>query len=252
MADVAFYFDPVCPFAWMTSKWVRVVRRERGYDVEWKLISLRLLNAHVDYDAEFPPEYPASHTAGLRLLRVVAKARAEHGTEIVDPLYEALGAQTFEREPVADDAARARRGTRIFATEALTRVGLPSALADALDDESWDWPASRGSPSSSAACASSRSWPRSACGPTRSASRRTGTAAAGASSGDDARPPRVTSEHGGARLRSMLPRDRRGSTPPNVSDNLLDAADQHRPAHADRRTTLAGCGCWSASTHWAC
>ena len=138
MADVAFYFDPVCPFAWMTSKWVRVVRRERGYDVEWKLISLRLLNAHVDYDAEFPPEYPASHTAGLRLLRVVAKARAEHGTEIVDPLYEALGAQTFEREPVADDAARARRGTRIFATEALTRVGLPSALADALDDESWD------------------------------------------------------------------------------------------------------------------
>src|SRR5215218_7610395 len=133
MADVAFYFDPVCPFAWMTSKWLRIVQQERGYAVEWKLISLRLLNAHVDYDAEFPPEYEASHTAGLRLLRVVARARAEHGTDVVGPLYAALGAQIFEREPVADDA-RAHRGTRIFAGEALTRAGLPSVLADALDD----------------------------------------------------------------------------------------------------------------------
>ena len=72
MADVNFYFDPVCPFAWMTSKWVRKVQAQRDYTVEWRFISLRLLNAHVDYDAQFPPEYEAGHTAGLRLLRAAA------------------------------------------------------------------------------------------------------------------------------------------------------------------------------------
>ncbi|MEO2104681.1 MAG: DsbA family protein, partial [Actinomycetota bacterium] len=76
MADVAFWFDPVCPFAWMTSKWVRLVAEQREYDVEWRLISLRLLNSHIDYDAHFPPEYEEGHTSGLRMLRVAAKARA--------------------------------------------------------------------------------------------------------------------------------------------------------------------------------
>ena len=79
MADIHFYFDPVCPFCWMTSKWVRTVQAQRGYSVDWRFISLRILNASVDYDAEFPPEYEAGHTAGLRLLRVAARARAEHG-----------------------------------------------------------------------------------------------------------------------------------------------------------------------------
>ncbi len=70
MSDINFYFDPVCPFAWMTSKWVREVMRQREYVVDWRFISLRLINAEVDYDAQFPPEYEAGHTAGLRLLRV--------------------------------------------------------------------------------------------------------------------------------------------------------------------------------------
>jgi hypothetical protein len=78
-ADIHFYFDPVCPFAWMTSKWVRLVQARRAYDVEWRFISLRLVNADVDYEAQFPPEYEAGHTAGLRLLRVAARARVEHG-----------------------------------------------------------------------------------------------------------------------------------------------------------------------------
>ncbi|GAB2917533.1 hypothetical protein GCM10027047_14060 [Rhodococcus aerolatus] len=77
MADITFYFDPVCPFAWMTSKWVRKVQAQRDYTVEWRFISLRQLNAHVDYDAQFPPDYEAGHTAGLRLLRVATRVRAE-------------------------------------------------------------------------------------------------------------------------------------------------------------------------------
>src|ERR687886_1259984 len=96
MADLRFWFDPVCPFAWMTSKWVRTVAARRTYDVEWRFISLRLLNGHVDYDAHFPPEYEASHTAGLRLLRVAARARQEHGAEVVGPLYLALGTRVWQ------------------------------------------------------------------------------------------------------------------------------------------------------------
>ncbi|MGY2077013.1 mycothiol-dependent nitroreductase Rv2466c family protein [Blastococcus sp. SYSU DS0828] len=136
MADLRFWFDPVCPFAWMTSKWVRQVSAQREYAVEWRFISLRLLNAHVDYASHFPPEYEAGHTSGLRLLRVAARTRAEHGPEAVGPLYAALGARVFEQP--ANPGDEARRGTREFAEPALAEAGLPTALADAVDDDSWD------------------------------------------------------------------------------------------------------------------
>ena len=91
--DIHFYFDPVCPFAWMTSKWVRMVQAQRGYTVDWRFISLRMINAAVDYDSHFPPGYEAGHTAGLKLLRVAARTRAEHGRAAVGALYAALGAR---------------------------------------------------------------------------------------------------------------------------------------------------------------
>ncbi|RFU20164.1 mycothiol-dependent nitroreductase Rv2466c family protein [Geodermatophilus marinus] len=135
-ADLRFWFDPVCPFAWNTSKWVRTVAARRGYRVEWRLISLRLLNRHVDYDAQFPPEYEAGHTAGLRLLRVAARARADHGAAVLDPLYAALGARVFE-DPAGQPPPERATG-REFVVDALTEAGLPAALADAVDDVSWD------------------------------------------------------------------------------------------------------------------
>ncbi|MDK3255371.1 hypothetical protein [Blastococcus capsensis] len=134
--DLRFWFDPVCPFAWMTSKWVRQVAAQREYAVEWRFISLRLLNAHIDYDTHFPPEYEAGHTAGLRLLRVAARARAEHGPDAVGPLYAALGAQIFETPNEPGDEVR--RGTREFLEPILAEVDLPADLADALDDAVWD------------------------------------------------------------------------------------------------------------------
>lgn len=142
-ADINFYFDPVCPFAWMTSKWVRQVQAQREYTVDWRFISLRLINADVDYDAHFPPEYEAGHTAGLRLLRVAARARAEHGRQSIAPLYTALGAHIFDTapKPSADGteaAQREYRGTREFVEPILAEAGLPLELAEALDDESWD------------------------------------------------------------------------------------------------------------------
>ena len=115
--DIRFYFDPVCPFAWMTSKWVRLVQEQRDYTVDWRFISLRLVNADVDYDSHFPADYEVGHTAGLRLLRVAARVRAEHGRDAVGPLYAAFGARIFDsaEPPVppgvdADDPAL--RGTR--------------------------------------------------------------------------------------------------------------------------------------------
>lgn len=140
-ADINYYFDPVCPFAWMTSKWVRLVQAERDYTVDWRFISLRLLNSEVDYDSHFPPEYEAGHTAGLRLLRVLHRARAEHGREIVGPLYEALGRRIFDAAPVdgsEENAGLDPRGTASFVAPVLAEAGLPCDLVEALDDESID------------------------------------------------------------------------------------------------------------------
>jgi hypothetical protein len=134
MADLRFWFDPVCPFAWMTSKWVRMVADQRSYDVEWRFISLRLLNAHVDYAAQFPPEYEAGHTAGLRLLRVASRVRDEHGPDAVARFYAASGARIFE----TDGGADAARDTRELAEAVLADAGLPRQLADALDESDRD------------------------------------------------------------------------------------------------------------------
>ena len=129
-ADICFYFDPVCPFAWLTSKWVRMVQAQRAYAVDWRFISLRMINAAVDYDSHFPAGYEAGHTAGLRLLRVAARTRAEHGRGAVGPLYAAMGARIFD---TAADSGRAdgdQRGTRAFVEPILSQAGLPAELAE--------------------------------------------------------------------------------------------------------------------------
>ncbi len=123
--NLHFYFDPVCPFAWMTSKWVRMVAQQRDYQVDWRFISLRILNAHIDYDAHFPPEYEAGHTAGLRLLRVAARARAEHGRAAVGPLYEATGTRIFDTSREVDPLSGADQGARHVLEPLLSNAGLP-------------------------------------------------------------------------------------------------------------------------------
>jgi hypothetical protein len=133
-SDINFYFDPVCPFAWMTSKWVRLVMAQRDYTVDWRLISLRMVNSAVDYDSHFPPGYEAGHTAGLKLLRVASRVRADYGRYAVGPLYEAIGTQVFDTDPDEGED----RGSRAFLEPILAEVGLPSALMEALDDTSLD------------------------------------------------------------------------------------------------------------------
>jgi hypothetical protein len=136
-ADVRFYFDPVCPFAWMTSKWVRMVAAQRDYTVDWRFISLRLINSGIDYDSHFPAGYEEGHTSGLRLLRVAARTRAEHGQPAVGRFYESVSSEIFDA-PAAADLTPATRGSRAFVEPLLVRAGLPAGLADALDDTQWD------------------------------------------------------------------------------------------------------------------
>ncbi|MFI5911692.1 hypothetical protein [Dactylosporangium sp. NPDC051541] len=135
--DINFYFDPICPFAWMTSKWIRIVQAQRDYTVDWRFISLRLINAHLDYDSHFPPEYEAQHTAGLRLLRVASAAREQHGRAAIGPLYAAFGARILETAP-EENRAPGWPGTPALAADALAEAGLPTALADFLDDTARD------------------------------------------------------------------------------------------------------------------
>ena len=135
--DIHFYFDPVCPFAWMTSKWVRMVAAQRDYTVDWRFISLRMINSGIDYDSHFPAGYEEGHTSGLRLLRVAARARAEHGPAAVGPLYEAVSGEIFD-SPDATSLTAATRGSRDFVEPLLAKAGLPAGLADALDDTRWD------------------------------------------------------------------------------------------------------------------
>lgn len=136
MADLDFYFDPICPFAWMTSKWVRLVAAQREYHVEWRFISLRLVNAGVDYATHFPPDYERGHSAGLELLRVAAAVRRDHGNGAVAALYAAYGAELFDSPPGRRDDLQ--RDTRAFLAPVLAGLDLPAGTADAVDDRSLD------------------------------------------------------------------------------------------------------------------
>lgn len=135
-SELDFYFDPVCPFAWMTSKWVRLVAEDRGMEVGWRFISLRLLNADKDYATHFPAGYEEGHTTGLRLLRVAAAVRERHGGQAVGVWYRACGEAIFEAEPGAQAAAQ--RDLAGFAGGLLEGCGLEPECAGALDDRDRD------------------------------------------------------------------------------------------------------------------
>jgi 2-hydroxychromene-2-carboxylate isomerase len=134
--DIEFFWDPICPFAWITSRWVAKVAAQRDFSVDWRFISLRLVNKHKDYASEFPPGYDEGHTAGLRMLRVAAAVRHELGRDVLGPLVAAYG-HSYWDQPKGSDF-RSRLSTREHVTEVLSAAGLPTWFADALDDPSWD------------------------------------------------------------------------------------------------------------------
>jgi len=134
--DIEFFWDPVCPFAWITSRWVEKVAKQTGYSVDWRFISLRLLNRDKDYAVDFPPEYEQAHTAGLRLLRVAAAVRDDLGRQPLGALVTAIGVGYWD-EPQGSRPLELL-GTPRHTHEVLEIAGLSTDYAAALDDESWD------------------------------------------------------------------------------------------------------------------
>ena len=134
--DIEFFWDPVCPFAWITSRWVVQVAAQTDYRVDWRFISLRLLNKDKDYATEFPPEYEQGHTAGLRMLRVAAAIRSELGREPLGALVTAYGESYWDKPK--GSGMRSHLSTTDHAVEVLTAAGLDTRYAKALDDTSWD------------------------------------------------------------------------------------------------------------------
>ena len=132
MADVEFFWDPVCPWAWITSRWVVNVQAERPLDVAWRFISLRFVNAERDYATHFPPDYERQHTRGLELLRVAAAVRTEVGDDAVLPLYTAMG-RTIHEQRDGESFDRPGGFERL-----LEQVGLPVHLAAAATSTAQD------------------------------------------------------------------------------------------------------------------
>jgi len=120
MATLTFYFDPICPWTWRTSQWVREARRHRPIDVQWKFFSLAESNGMPD------PLWRAP-------LRVAALARREGGNEAVDRLYLALGKAIHEGGAnIREEGVIAQAVGR-----ALGEAGFgQSVLQQAMDDPS--------------------------------------------------------------------------------------------------------------------
>ena len=132
MADLEFFWDPVCPWAWITSRWVVNVAAEQPLEVDWRFICLRIVNEDKDYERDFAPGYERGHTRGLEMLRVAAAVRDEVGPEQMLPLYTAYGTiMHVERSRERfDDPATTR--------SVLADLGLPVELADAATSDRYD------------------------------------------------------------------------------------------------------------------
>jgi protein-disulfide isomerase-like protein with CxxC motif len=131
-ADLEFYFDPVCPWAWITSRWVTNVQQLRNYEVSWKFISLRMVNAERGYAGN--SVYEQIHNAGLASLRVASAARAQGGNPSVAAVYTALGNAIHiggRREELVNDP-------KSFLLSIVADAGLPAEVASAYEDSTHD------------------------------------------------------------------------------------------------------------------
>ncbi|MGI9600288.1 MAG: hypothetical protein ACR2QE_00260 [Acidimicrobiales bacterium] len=131
--DVEFFWDPICPWAWITSQWVREVADQRDLDVDWRFIALRIVNEDKDYNGAFA-DHAVGHDIGLALLRVAAAVRATEGRQAMGPLYLRFGSDIHVHQRRAELAAELDSGLSGY----LGSAGVAEQHRAAATDPSWD------------------------------------------------------------------------------------------------------------------
>jgi 2-hydroxychromene-2-carboxylate isomerase len=120
-----FWFDPRCPFAWITSRWILEVEKVRDIEVRWHVMSLAYLNQ----DKDISDDYRAMLQSAWGPVRVLIAAEQKYGNEVLFPLYNAMGTKIHIDKREVD---------RSFIEDSLKEANLPLELADAMDDSSLD------------------------------------------------------------------------------------------------------------------
>lgn len=122
---VDFWFDPRCPWAWITSRWMLEVRKVRPVEIHWHVMSLFMLNEGRDVG----PEYRKLLDGALGAVRVAVAAEQELGSEVLEPLYTAMGTRIHNE---------ANKDSDMVIKESLAELGLSPTLADAADTDTHD------------------------------------------------------------------------------------------------------------------